>query len=88
MRCIMGSFSIWHWIVVLIVVLAVFGTAKLRNIGGDLGTALKGFKDAMKEDEKKKSKKLKLLSTKQKTVKHLLKKAKKTTLNHYSLNLK
>ncbi len=58
MRCIMGSFSIWHWIVVLVVVLAVFGTAKLRNIGGDLGTALKGFKDAMKEDEKKEEKKV------------------------------
>ena len=53
----MGSFSIWHWIVVLVVVLAVFGTAKLRNIGGDLGTALKGFKDAMKEDEKKEEQK-------------------------------
>ena len=49
----MGSFSIWHWIIVLIVVLAIFGTKKLRNMGGDLGTALKGFKDAMKEDEKK-----------------------------------
>ena len=59
----MGSFSIWHWIVVLIVVLAVFGTAKLRNIGGDLGTALKGFKDAMKEDEKKEE-------TKVETVEH------------------
>lgn len=58
MRCIMGSFSIWHWIVVLVVVLAVFGTAKLRNIGGDLGTALKGFKDAMKEDEKKEEQKV------------------------------
>ncbi len=54
----MGSFSIWHWVIVLVVVLAVFGTAKLRNIGGDLGTALKGFKDAMKEDDKKDAQKV------------------------------
>ncbi len=54
----MGSFSIWHWVIVLVVVLAVFGTAKLRNIGGDLGTALKGFKDAMKEDDKKEGQKV------------------------------
>lgn len=54
----MGSFSIWHWVIVLLVVLAVFGTAKLRNIGGDLGTALKGFKDAMKDDDKKNDQKV------------------------------
>ena len=60
----MGSFSIWHWIVVLVVVLAVFGTAKLRNIGGDLGTALKGFKDAMKEDEKKEEQKVEIVEHK------------------------
>ena len=40
----MGSFSIWHWLIVLVVVLVVFGTKKLRNIGGDLGGAVKGFK--------------------------------------------
>ena len=44
----MGSFSIWHWLVVLVIVLLVFGTKKLRNIGGDLGGAVKGFKDGMK----------------------------------------
>jgi sec-independent protein translocase protein TatA len=51
----MGSFSIWHWLIVLVVVLLVFGTKKLRNIGSDLGGAVKGFKDGMKngEDEKK-----------------------------------
>jgi sec-independent protein translocase protein TatA len=51
----MGSFSIWHWLVVLVIVLLVFGTKKLRNIGGDLGGAVKGFKDGMKggEEEKK-----------------------------------
>jgi sec-independent protein translocase protein TatA len=52
---IMGSFSIWHWLVVLVIVLLVFGTKKLRNIGSDLGGAVKGFKDGMKggEEEKK-----------------------------------
>ena len=45
----MGSFSIWHWLIVLVVVLIVFGTKKLRGAGGDLGSAVKGFKDAMKE---------------------------------------
>lgn len=48
----MGSFSIWHWLVVLVIVLLVFGTKKLRNIGSDLGGAVKGFKDGMKESEK------------------------------------
>ena len=47
----MGSFSIWHWLIVLAVVLLVFGTKKLRNIGGDLGGAVKGFKDAMREEQ-------------------------------------
>ncbi|BAV34466.1 preprotein translocase subunit TatA [Sulfuricaulis limicola] len=45
----MGTFSIWHWIVVLIIVLLIFGTKKLRNLGGDLGGAIKSFKQAMKE---------------------------------------
>ena len=44
----MGSLSIWHWIIVLIIVLLVFGTKKLRNIGEDLGGAVKGFKEGMK----------------------------------------
>jgi sec-independent protein translocase protein TatA len=47
----MGSFSIWHWLIVLLVVVLVFGTKKLRNIGGDLGGAVKGFKEGMKSDE-------------------------------------
>ena len=47
----MGSFSIWHWLVVLAIVIVVFGTNKLRNVGSDLGGAVKGFKDAMKEGE-------------------------------------
>jgi sec-independent protein translocase protein TatA len=46
----MGSFSIWHWLIVLVVVLLIFGTKKLRNIGSDLGGAVKGFKEGMKED--------------------------------------
>lgn len=49
----MGSFSIWHWMIVLVVVLLVFGTKKLRNIGQDLGGAVKGFKEAMKEEQGK-----------------------------------
>ena len=47
----MGSFSIWHWLIVLVIVLLVFGTKKLRNMGGDLGGAVKGFKDGMKGGE-------------------------------------
>lgn len=49
----MGSFSIWHWLIVLVIVLLVFGTKKLRNIGGDLGGAVKNFKDAMAEEKSK-----------------------------------
>lgn len=45
----MGTFSIWHWLIVLVIVMLVFGTKKLRNIGADLGGAVRGFKDGMKE---------------------------------------
>jgi sec-independent protein translocase protein TatA len=45
----MGSLSIWHWLIVLAIVVLVFGTKKLKNIGSDLGGAVKGFKDGMKE---------------------------------------
>jgi sec-independent protein translocase protein TatA len=45
----MGSFSIWHWLVVLLIVVLVFGTKKLKNIGTDLGGAVKGFKDGIKD---------------------------------------
>jgi sec-independent protein translocase protein TatA len=45
----MGSFSIWHWLVVLLIVVLVFGTKKLKNMGTDLGGAVKGFKDGMKD---------------------------------------
>ncbi len=51
----MGSFSIWHWLIVLVIVLLVFGTKKLRNIGGDLGGAVKNFKEAMAEEKGKPS---------------------------------
>jgi sec-independent protein translocase protein TatA len=44
----MGSFSIWHWLIVLVIIMLVFGTKKLRNIGQDLGGAVKGFKDGIK----------------------------------------
>ena len=45
----MGTMSIWHWLIVLVVVLLIFGTKKLRNIGADLGGAVRGFKDGVKE---------------------------------------
>ena len=50
----MGSFSIWHWLIVLLVVLLIFGTKKLRNMGSDLGGAVRGFKEGVKsaDDEK------------------------------------
>ena len=47
----MGGLSIWHWLIVLLVVVLVFGTKKLRNVGEDLGGAVKGFKKGMKEGE-------------------------------------
>ncbi len=49
----MGSFSVWHWLVVLVIVILVFGTKKLGNIGSDVGKAVKGFKDGMKGDDDK-----------------------------------
>jgi len=45
----MGGLSIWHWLIVLVVVVLVFGTKKLKNVGSDLGSAVKGFKDGMKD---------------------------------------
>lgn len=47
----MGSFSIWHWLIVLLIVVLVFGTKKLRNMGSDVGGAVKNFKDAMSEEK-------------------------------------
>lgn len=49
----MGGLSIWHWIIVLAVVVMVFGTKKLRNMGSDVGAAVKGFKDGVKGEENK-----------------------------------
>ncbi len=46
-----GSFSIWHWLIVLVIVVAIFGTKKLSNAGSDLGSAVKNFKKAMREGE-------------------------------------
>ena len=45
----MGSFSIWHWLIVLVIVMLIFGTKKLRNLGADLGGAVRGFKEGMRE---------------------------------------
>ena len=47
----MGSFSIWHWMIVLLVVIMIFGTRKLRNLGSDLGGAVKGFKEGMQSGQ-------------------------------------
>jgi sec-independent protein translocase protein TatA len=47
----MGGLSIWHWLIVLVVVVLIFGTKKLRNIGSDLGGAVKGFKEGMAGEE-------------------------------------
>ncbi|GAB3458888.1 Sec-independent protein translocase subunit TatA [Massilia terrae] len=52
----MGSMSIWHWLVVLVIVMLVFGTKKLGNMGSDLGKAVKGFKDGMRGDEEEAAK--------------------------------
>jgi len=49
----MGSFSIWHWLIVLVVVVLIFGTKKLRNMGSDLGSAVRGFKEGMKSEDDK-----------------------------------
>ncbi|PJG83613.1 Sec-independent protein translocase subunit TatA [Caviibacterium pharyngocola] len=48
----LGGISIWQLLIILLIILVFFGTKKLRNVGSDLGTAVKGFKDAMKEEPK------------------------------------
>lgn len=63
----MGSFSIWHWLVVLAIVVLVFGTKKLRNLGGDLGGAIKNFKGAMKDGEAEAAKTPEEIAAQQKT---------------------
>lgn len=50
----MGSFSVWHWLIVLVIVVLVFGTGKLKNMGKDLGGAIKGFKEGMREGDEDK----------------------------------
>lgn len=47
----MGTWSIWHWLIVLVIVLLLFGTKKLKNLGQDLGAAVKGFKEGIKDDQ-------------------------------------
>ncbi|MFU0842234.1 MAG: Sec-independent protein translocase protein TatA [Burkholderia sp.] len=47
----MGSLSIWHWLIVLAIVVLIFGTGKLKNMGKDLGGAIKGFKEGMREGD-------------------------------------
>lgn len=50
----MGSFSVWHWLIVLVIVMLVFGTKKIGNMGSDLGKAVKGFKDGVKGSDEEK----------------------------------
>jgi len=50
----MGGLSLWHWLIVLVIVVLVFGTKRLKNVGQDLGEAVKGFKKGMNEHEKEK----------------------------------
>lgn len=57
----MGSFSITHWLILLVVVVVVFGTSKLRNAGKDLGGAVKGFKEAVKDEETEHARKRRVL---------------------------
>lgn len=52
----MGFDSIWHWLLLLVIVVLVFGTKKIGNIGSDLGNAVRGFKKAMHGDEDEKAK--------------------------------
>ena len=59
----MGSLSIWHWLIVLLVVILIFGTKKLRNMGSDEGGAVKSLKDAMKEEDGRKPESLDKTST-------------------------
>jgi len=47
----MGGFSIWHWLVVLVIVALIFGTKRLRNMGEDLGSAIKGFRKGMHDGD-------------------------------------
>ena len=70
----MGSFSIWHWLIVLLVVVLIFGTKKLRNIGTDIGSAVKGFKDGMKSEEEKSQAKAELSSATGQTIEGEVKK--------------
>ncbi len=51
----MGSLSIWHWLIVLVIVMLVFGTKKLRNVGSDIGGAVKGFREGMREGTEEKT---------------------------------
>ena len=53
----MGGISIWQLLIVAVIVVLLFGTKKLRNIGGDLGSAIKGFKKAMGDEESQQDKK-------------------------------
>ena len=65
----MGSFSITHWLILLVVVVVVFGTSKLKNAGKDLGGAVKGFKDAVKDEQTEHANKQRVLDHEQRATK-------------------
>jgi sec-independent protein translocase protein TatA len=60
----MGTFSIWHWLIVLVVVVLLFGTKKLRNVGGDLGAAIRSFRKGLNEAQDSEADKLEQGATK------------------------
>jgi len=74
----MGGLSIWHWLILLVIVLLVFGTKKLRNIGADLGGAVKGFKDGVRGAEEEPPKKTGELSAPGTTIEGEVKDRQKT----------
>lgn len=51
----MGAFNIWKWLIILAIIFVIFGTKKLKNMGSDLGNAVKGFKNAMDDGKGNKS---------------------------------
>ena len=51
----MGGISIWQLVIIAVIVILLFGTKKLRNLGGDLGSAIKGFKNAISDEKEKDS---------------------------------
>lgn len=75
----MGGISIWQLVIIAVIVVLLFGTKKLRGIGGDLGGAIKGFKKAMSEEGKTKEQDKEKIDNTDKTDTHHQKSSEKTT---------